>query len=43
MRRREVGKVDLKGGGVRATKLTSARRLEIAKKAAQARWGKSAI
>ena len=31
----------LKGGKARADKLTSARRVEIAKKAAQARWGKS--
>jgi len=32
----------LKGGRVRAEKLTSARRIEIAKKAARARWSKSA-
>lgn len=31
----------LKGGRARATNLTSKRRLEIAKKAVQARWGKS--
>ena len=30
----------LKGGRVRAERLTSARRVEIAKKAAQAKWGK---
>ena len=30
----------LKGGRVRAERLTSARRVEIAKKAALARWGK---
>ena len=30
----------LKGGRVRADKLTPERRTEIAKKAAQARWGK---
>jgi hypothetical protein len=30
----------LKGGKARATNLTSERRTEIAKKAAQARWGK---
>lgn len=30
----------LKGGRVRATLLTSERRIEIAKRAAQARWGK---
>ncbi len=30
----------LKGGRVRAERLTSERRVEIAKKAAQARWGK---
>ena len=30
----------LKGGKARAAKLTSERRVEIAKKAAQARWGK---
>lgn len=30
----------LKGGKARAEKLSSARRVEIAKKAAQARWGK---
>ena len=30
----------LKGGKVRASKLTSEQRKEIAKKAAQARWGK---
>lgn len=30
----------LKGGRVRAARLTSARRIEIAKKAARARWGK---
>ena len=30
----------LKGGRARTDKLTSERRLEIAKKAAQARWGK---
>ena len=30
----------LKGSRARADKLTSARRVEIAKKAAQARWGK---
>lgn len=30
----------LKGGRVRAERLTSARRSEIAKKAALARWGK---
>lgn len=30
----------LKGGRARAMSLTSARRVEIAKKAAQARWGK---
>ncbi len=30
----------LKGGKARAIKLTSARRVEIAKKAALARWGK---
>ncbi|MFC2016922.1 hypothetical protein ACFLUD_00730 [Chloroflexota bacterium] len=29
----------LKGGRVRAARLTSARRVEIAKKAALARWG----
>ena len=33
----------LKGGKVRAKKLTPKRRIEIARKAAQARWGKSAI
>lgn len=32
----------LKGGRVRAERLTSARRVEIAKKAAQARWGRGA-
>ena len=31
----------LKGGRVRAVKLTSERRVEIAKKAALAQWGKS--
>ncbi len=31
----------LKGGKARAANLTHARRVEIAKKAAQARWGKS--
>lgn len=31
----------LKGGKVRASKLTPEQRKEIAKKAAQARWGKS--
>lgn len=31
----------LKGGRVRAERLTSERRVEIAKKAALARWGKS--
>ncbi len=31
----------LKGGKARAVKLTSERRVEIAKKAARARWGKS--
>ena len=30
----------LKGGRIRAERLTSVRRSEIAKKAAQARWGK---
>jgi hypothetical protein len=30
----------LKGGKARAAKMTPARRAEIAKKAAQARWGK---
>jgi len=30
----------LKGGRVRAERLTPERRVEIAKKAAQARWGK---
>ena len=30
----------LKGGRVRAERLTPARRVEIAKKAARARWGK---
>jgi len=30
----------LKGGKVRAERLTSARRSEIAKRAARARWGK---
>ncbi len=30
----------LKGGRIRAERLTSARRVEIAKKAALARWGK---
>jgi hypothetical protein len=30
----------LKGGKVRAIRLTSARRVEIAKKAALARWGR---
>ena len=30
----------LKGGYARAAKLTPVRRVEIAKKAAQARWGK---
>lgn len=30
----------LKGGKARAIKLTSARRVEIAKKAAKARWGR---
>ena len=30
----------LKGGKVRAERLTSARRVEIAKKAALAKWGK---
>ena len=30
----------LKGGKARAATLTSARRVEIARKAAQARWGK---
>lgn len=30
----------LKGGKVRATKLTKKRRAEIARKAAKARWGK---
>jgi len=34
------GNIDLKGGRVRATKLTSARRVEIAKKAALARWSR---
>lgn len=33
----------LKGGRVRAANLTLERRLEIAKKAAQARWGKSRV
>ncbi len=31
----------LKGGRVRAERLTSARRVEIAKKAALSRWGKT--
>jgi hypothetical protein len=31
----------LRGGRVRAERLSSARRVEIAKKAALARWGKS--
>ena len=33
----------LKGGKARAANLTPKRRLEIAKKAALARWGKSAV
>ncbi|MFC1980344.1 hypothetical protein ACFLVS_05840 [Chloroflexota bacterium] len=33
----------LKGGRVRAEKLTSARRSEIAKKAANTRWGNGAL
>jgi hypothetical protein len=33
----------LRGGRVRAERLTSERRVEIAKKAAEARWGKSTI
>ena len=33
----------LKGGKVRAANLTKARRVEIAKKAALARWGKSTV
>ena len=33
----------LKGGKARAAKLSPERRAEIAKKAAQARWGKSGI
>lgn len=33
-------KSELKGGKARAEKLTPERRSEIAKKAAQARWGK---
>lgn len=33
----------LKGGRVRAERLTSARRVEIAEKAAQARWGKPSV
>jgi len=32
----------LKGGAARANKLTAERRAEIAKKAAQARWGRGA-
>jgi len=40
MRRRQVGNIGLKGGRVRAERLTSERRVEIAKKAALARWGK---
>lgn len=37
----ELGRLGgLKGGKARAEKLTSARRTEIARKAAQARWGK---
>jgi len=32
----------LKGGRARAEKLSSTRRIEIARKAAQARWGKRA-
>ncbi len=32
----------LKGGRIRATNLTRERRVEIAKKAAQARWGERA-
>ena len=36
----ELGRLGgLKGGKARAEKLTSTRRVEIAKKAAQARWG----
>lgn len=43
--RRDPGKAyarkgGLKGGAARAKKLTKARRAEIARKAAQARWGK---
>ena len=38
--RQENGrKGGLKGGAARAVKLTAARRTEIAKKAAQGRWG----
>ncbi len=33
----------LKGGRVRAERLTSERRVEIAKKAALARWGKQPV
>ena len=33
----------LKGGKARAANLTKARRVEIAKKAALARWGKSTV
>ena len=37
----ELGRLGgLKGGKARAEKLSSERRLEIARKAAQARWGK---
>jgi hypothetical protein len=40
MRRREARNIGLKGSRVRAAKLTSAKRLEIAKKAALARWSR---
>ena len=33
----------LKGGRIRAERLTPERRVEIAKKAAQARWGKQPV
>jgi len=39
-----LGRFDgLKGGRARANKLSPERRLAIAKKAAQARWGKSTV
>ena len=42
-RQSEIGRIaGLVGGHARAKKLTPARRKEIARKAAQARWGKKA-